>query len=309
MDVLLCRSIRCMIVDICECIYGQEYNLIYKYWDVLEQAIMEAFPEDEKIYLMLNEIRVCIERCNFLRVRDILTYGVDLFLFQQLNNLRQSERKYLIKEAKHQNDQALRTYHKNIWELLWEKSGCTRIECDYSGTENVSISILERNVKYRLFSDTNPWLESSGYIDAMEVSGRISDEMYVLGFGGGYVIEELEKRYPKMKIKVFIPNLDILEVVVSSISLSHVLQNKNLELNYEPMWLSFFITLDEHISAGEDIGFFIDRQELRACTGSEGIARQLTRYYTKKYEKSRSAVDNNTGKIIYKFINDNPMHC
>lgn len=301
MDVLTCRSIRRTIVHICECVYGQEYSLIYKYWEAIEQEIMEVFPENERLYLMLNEIRACMERSNFLRIRDILTYEIDPFLFQQLNNLSQSEREDLIKEANQQNGKALQTYHKDIWELLCTEKDCTRIECDYSGTENVSISVWEKNVKYKLFSDTNPWMESSGYIDAMEVSGRISGEMYVLGFGGGYVVEEMQRRYPEMRIKVFIPNLDIFGVVAAHISLSHILQNENLELCYEPMWLNFFT-----MKTASNFGTFIDRQELRACVGSVGVADQLTRYYNTGFRRIMNA--DQIGKKIYKYIKDNPVY-
>lgn len=304
MDILSCRSIRRTIVHICECVYGQEYNLIYKYWEAIEQEIMGAFPENERLYLMLNEIRASMEQHNFLRVRDILTYEVDLFLFKQLNNLSQSEREDLIKEAKHQNEQVLQTYHKDIWELLCGEKDCTRIECDFSGTENVSISVLEKNIKYRLFSDTNPWLESSGYIDAMEVSGRISNEMYVLGFGGGYIIEELQKRYPKMRIKVFLPNLDIFGAVVEHISLAHILQSDNLELCYEPMWLRFFTMKKEFMKT--DFGVFIDRQELRACVGSARVADQLTQYYNSEF--GRIMNENQIGERIYQFIKDNQVY-
>lgn len=306
MDILLCRFMRRLIVDICECVYGQKYNLIYKYWAVLDQKIMEVFPENETIYSMLKEIRVCMEQCNFLRIRDILTYEVDLFLFLQLKNVDQRERKYLIKEAKQQNEQVLHAYHKNIWELLCAENNCTRIECDYSGTENVSISVLEKNAKYKLFSNTNPWLESSGYIDAMEVSGHISDEMYILGFGGGYVIDELERRYPEMKIKVFIPNLDIFGAVAAHIPLSHILQNENLELYYEPMWLNFFTMEQETLKKGSRFGVFIDRQELRACVGSASVADQLTKYYDSVFER-RMDIDQ-IGKRIYKSIKDNPLY-
>ena len=210
MDALLCRSIRCRIVEICNCVYRQEYNLIYEYWYVLEQELLGVLRENEAIYAMVNEIQKCMEQCNFLRVRDILTYEIDVFLLQQLNSLSQSERKRLAKEAKEQNEQALQTYHQDVWELLRVGSDRERIECDYAGAENASISVLEGNTKYRLFSVINPWLECNGYVNAMEIAGRISEEMYMLGFGGGYVIGELKKRYPEMKIKVLIPNLDIL---------------------------------------------------------------------------------------------------
>lgn len=303
MNVLACRSMRRIIVDICECVYGQKYNLVYKYWDALEQEIMEAFPENERLHLILDEIRACMGQCNFLRVRDILTYEVDLFLFQQLNNLSQSEREYLVKEAKYQNEQALQTYHRDIWELLCAENGCTRIACDYSGTENVSISVLDKNVKYKLFSDTNPWLESSGYIDAMEVSGRISDEMNILGFGGGYVVEELQRRYPEMRIKVFLPNLDIFEAVLAHISLAHILQNDKLELYYEPIWLNFFTMKKEFMKAGSKVGAFIDRQELRACVGSAGAADQLMRYYNTGFREIMNA--DQIGEKIYRSIKGN----
>ena len=267
---------------------------------------MKVFPENERLRLMLDEIRVCMKQCNFLRVRDILTYGVDLFLFQQLNNLSQSEREKIIKEAKYQNEQVLQTNYKNIWERLCAQNGGTRIECGYSGTENVSISVLEKKGKYRLFSDSNPWLESSGYVDAMEVSGRISDEMCVLGFGGGYVIGELQKRYPKMKIKVFIPNLDIFEAVVAHISLSHILQNENLELHYEPIWLNFFAMKKESMKTGISFGGFIDKQELRACVGSVGVAEQLMEYYNIGFERRMDT--NEIGKQIYKLVKDDPVY-
>lgn len=300
MDVLAYRSVRHMIVDFCECVYRQDYDLIYKYWNAIEQEMIGVFLGNERLCLMLDEIRECMERCNFLRVRDILIYGVDLFLFQKLNSLSLSERRHLIEEAKYQNEQALQTYHKNIWELLCAEIDSTRIKYDYSGTENVSISVLEGNVNYRLFSDTNPWLESSGYIDALEVSGRISDEMYVLGFGGGYVIDELQKRYPKMRIRVFIPNLDIFGAVMEHISLSHIFRNENLELYYEPIWLNFFTMKKETQKKGSSVGVFIDRQELRACVGSAGVAEQLTRYYNIGFERTPDT--NQIGEKIYKLI-------
>ena len=78
MDALLCRSIRCRIVEICNCVYRQEYNLIYEYWYVLEQELLGVLRENEAIYAMVNEIQKCMEQCNFLRVRDILTYEIDV---------------------------------------------------------------------------------------------------------------------------------------------------------------------------------------------------------------------------------------
>lgn len=305
MDVLPCRFMRHKIVDICECVYGQKYKLIYKYWEELEQEVMRVFTENEKFSLVLDAIRECMEQCNFLRVRDILTYELDVLLFQQLNNVSQSERKYLVEEARQQNEEVLRIYHRNIWELLRVGNESTRIECDYSGTENVTISVLEENVKYRLFSNANPWMESSGYIAALEVSGRIFNEMYILGFGGGYVIEQLQKRYPEMRIKVFIPNLDIFRAVVTHISVAHILKNENLELYYEPMWLNFFTIKKESIKPGHRFGVFIDRQELRACVGSAGVADQLTRYYYTGFERIADA--GQVGKRIYTIIKNNPV--
>lgn len=57
-----------------------------------------------------------------------------------------------------------------------------------------------------------------------------------------------------MKIKVFIPNLDIFEAVVAHISLSHILQNENLELHYEPIWLNFFAMKKESMKTGISFG-------------------------------------------------------
>jgi len=67
MDILSCRAVRRMIVDFCECVYRQDFNSIYKYWNVIEQEMMKVFPENERLRLMLDEIRVCMKQCNFLR--------------------------------------------------------------------------------------------------------------------------------------------------------------------------------------------------------------------------------------------------
>lgn len=313
MDSLLFSQARYQIVQICDCIYRKKWEDLYNVWEKLDLQLEKIIPQNEKIYDVLAESRRCRAAGNFMRFHDLLSYEVDLFLARKLCGRTEDERKLLSRRAKVENMQALEMYHANILALLHTSNKSQRIKCSYAGTENVTISVKEGDCSFRLYSSINPWLECATILNMQDIEGEYLDEIYVLGFGGGHAVEELERRYPKAQIKVYLPNTDIFQAVVCNMPRSTVLLNQRLELLYDPMCICFFDMLEKNIGKKRKVTAHIDRQELRACFRSSIEAERMIIKYKNKLEQDdlqnyvcgfNSLEMDNVGKSIYEYINE-----
>lgn len=299
-DIILLRQIRYRIIEICNCIYMQTWSKVYEYWKALDTELMIIPFDDIMWYEILNQCRNCVMKGNFLRLRDLLVYEMDLYIVNQLCSLSKEIRISLANDAERENEEALRRYHKEMLELISSEDRKTRIECSYVGAENVSISIAESGGKYRLFSSVNPWLESSNLI--YEMVKEPCSEIYAFGFGGGYAIRELERRFNGAKIKVYISNLDIFQAVVKNISVSTILRYEKLEFIVDPIGMVFFIDISKKIRENDSFKFYIDYQELRACTGSAYIASDMLKD-SQKQIAADSILKGGIGEKIERYIN------
>lgn len=296
--VLMMRQARRRIIEICEYIYMRKWDVVRKFWNSLEPELAGIFVANEEGCKTLEQCRECINKGNYLRLWDLLVYAADFYIMEYLNGLGETDRRLLSEEAKEKNQEVLAEYHGKIFELVSKEKETSRIECIYVGTENVSISVKEEN-QFRLFSSVNPWRESAGLINGMDKGD--SDEVCVLGFGGGYTISEIERKYCGAKIKVYLPNLDIFKAVLCHIPVDTMLLNENLELYSDPLCLDFFSTIGRKLNENRNFKYFIDRQELKAGIGNGEIAEKVLKEY-QKIPKRNSVMEGKTGERIERYI-------
>lgn len=297
------RRIRRDIVAICNSIYKKEWNVVKKRWESLDGRLSDIILKDDKCYDYLLESRSCAAKGNDVRLRDLLLYEIDSYLTEILCSFSKEDRLILINDAQRQNEEALRLYYNHIFVEISKETDVSRVGCAYIGTENAGLSVKECGRQFRLFSFINPWLESADFVNEMDK--RKFNEICVLGFGGGYVIRELERRYPEAKIRVYLPNRDIFRTVVNYIEVSDILQNKNLEMCFDSVCLDFFSTVKEKMGRDKNFGFYIDRQELRASTGNIELSERLMAEYSGEWKSGNGAEEirmGSAGENIERYI-------
>lgn len=229
-DVYLLRRVRREIVAICRKICLQEWTIVGKCWETLELELTDSVLLKVIHGNFLDECRACIVRKNYLRLYDLLRYEIDLDIADCLSHLSKEDRMEMSENARKKNEEVLSIHYKKIFESIQKVGESVRITFSYTGTENVNIFVREEEYQFQLFSSENPWLESANFADGIERDKL--DEICVLGFGGGYLIQELERRFKHAKIKVYLPNIDIFKAVIDSIPVYEILQSKNLELYF-----------------------------------------------------------------------------
>ena len=299
MDTLILRQIREEIVRICDYIYRQNWNAVCDGWNLLEKELQNSTLENKNFYIALAESRICISNGNYLRLHDLLKYDIDFFIYKELYSLSVDDRRSLTEEARKENIGMLQKNHQNISSIIQEIHRFSRIIYSYEGADNISLSIKEGNQSFRLFSNTNPYLESLSLINANKTLNNCTKEIYVLGFGRGYIIRALKAKYPKAQINVYLPNKDVFNIVLSNILVNDILCDKKIDFFYDPTCLNFEEILRKKIQEREDIGFYVDYQELRACVRSIAAMNNLLVQYKYKGRDQKRAVNNCVGEDIY----------
>lgn len=303
-DEILClRQLRRKLVQICELIYQQNWSLVDENLKKLCLEYTKVISKDCED--AINQCRICVQKKNVIRLRDLLVQEVDFGIINQLFMVGEKDRKTLIEKARKDNEEALMNYHKNVWKKVCSINSKSRIECDFVGTENVNIIIKGNEQEFRLFSIVNPWQEANNLVD--NVAKRVFDQVYVLGFGGGFLIGELQRRFPNTKIKVYLPNMDIFYTVLQMIPVGNILRNNNLEFCCDPTCLLFLITISELLKKNEKIGICVDRQELRASMADPRAFDDWFRKYEAVCENTNTDKRNETetvGKRIVRDMND-----
>lgn len=299
-EILILRQLRRKIVEICECIYKQEWDSVNNYLRMIYSKYIKIILKYCSCQDIVRQCMVCVQKENSIRLRDLLVQEIDFHIAEQLFWVEEDIRKVLVERAKEDNRKALIACHNNILEKIYDRECESHIEFSYIGTENVNISIRENGHKYRLFSIVSPWKEANDLIDSMGI--RRFDEICVLGFGGGYVIGELQRKFQNARIKVYLPNIDIFRTVIHTIPVSNILRNKNLEFCYDPTCLLFMISVNELMKTNKKVGIYIDQQELRASMAN---AAELKRYIL-QYQANNIGEKNgvqNIGRQIEQYMN------
>lgn len=305
-EVLLIRKIRRRIAELCNDIFWGEWNAVCIQFHEIEKDLAYAIKEDSKEWEMLRQCRQCVGKRNILRLRDLLAYELDDRLAERLFLLPEWERTSLANNAKVENEETLRAYHPNIYDELYSESE-NQIDCHYEGTDNVTLTAWENGRSFRLFSNTNPWRESIDIVNYLARENKNPQEICVLGFGGGYTVGELIRRFPRSKIKVFLPNIDIFKMVIEHILVNDILQNKNLEIYPDSMCLYFLLTVKESAAKNDIFNFYIDRRELRACVCNTIMQENLIRECRKeqfRYRTARVTQQELVGGKIERYIMD-----
>ncbi|MDE6055989.1 MAG: hypothetical protein K2G55_20050 [Lachnospiraceae bacterium] len=274
-EVYSLRKARQQIIEICREICIQRWGMADRHWKLFETELMQPAFSELIGSIFFKECKICIAKKNYMRVHDLLQYDIDLNIAAQLLQLSEESRITLAKKAKKQNMETLEKYHKKIFASIQDVKKSARIKFSYTGTENISIYVREKKCEYKLFSSANPWMEGADLADGMKAENP--KEICVLGFSGGYVVNELAKRFEQAKIKVYLPNIDIFKVIIDNILVCNILQNKNIEFYPDPMGLMFFVKIWESVGQYEDFAFYIDRSELRACVGDQIVTDRLIR--------------------------------
>lgn len=263
-EVLIVRKNRRRIAELCNDIFWGEWDTVCIQFHEIEKDLAYVIKEDSKEWEILRQCRQCMDKRNILRLRDLLVYELDGVLAERLFLLPEKERISLAHHAKAENEKVLHTYHPNIYDKLYRESE-NQIDYHYEGTDNVTLTAWENERSFRLFSNTNPWRESIDFVNYLARGNKNPQEICVLGFGGGYTVGELIRRFPRTKIKVFLPNIDIFKMVIENILVNDILQNKNLEIYSDSMCLYFLLTVKEKAAKNDNFDFYIDRRELRVC--------------------------------------------
>lgn len=303
--ILILRQIRHRIVEICDFIYKQEWDLVNEYLSALDLEYAKILSEYCEYRELFSQCRICAQKENAMRLRDLLVHELDFCISNQLFMVNEKERKILAEKARQENEEALEMCHKDIWELIQNKNSTPRIECAYVGTENVSISVKQNDCKFRLFSIMSPWIEANGLLDSL--GNGSFEEIHVLGFGGGYLIGELQRKFREAKIKVYLPNIDIFQAVIHNISVSEILRNNNLKFYYDPACIIFIIALNGILKENKRVGIYIDQQELRSCRENVAQVEYWVRMYKGEYSNDDIAEKNETetvGKRINQYISN-----
>lgn len=278
------RNIRKEIVILSNCILQKRWIKVVNLWNDIEVAILKNVEASEELYRDLNDSRECIKSKNYIRFYEILIYKIDYYLLKKNRDISLANRKKLINLAKKDNEFAMRSYRMKLWDLVNKYNNTDRIDISLAGMENVSLSIKEGSKRFKLFSDVNPWLESANFIYTNKLIQRFTMkddfEVCILGFGGGHLIELLCQQYPHVYVNVFLPNLDIFKYVISNIKVTNILKNDMVKFIYDPLSFDFFYLIKEKIKKNEEIVFFIDRQELRACIRKADIVDRVLYLYS-----------------------------
>jgi len=295
-EIILFRQTRRRIVEICQKVYLHRWGEVNEYWMELKADIHRFDCINAVRRELLDECDVCIAYKNYLRFYDLLVYEVDSDIAFCLASISKEVREQLSVEARRRNEEILRKFHYKIFALVHSESKMERIACSYTGNENVSIYIKEKESMYKLFSSANPWLESINLLNNREKEQV--DEICVLGFCGGHLVAELARLYPQVRIKVYLPCIDIFKKVIEHIPICEILRNNNVQLCFDPTCLHFFMNVHENTERNKRFRFYINRPELRACVGDTDETEAAIWTNTIKKSKSSSLV----GREIERFI-------
>ncbi len=296
-DVLFLKSVRRRIIEICDYIYKQKWDEVYKSWKILNPKIYRFLKERGECREILDYSAESLKKGNFLRFHDLLLYELDIRFEEQLCKLTEKDRKVLAELYRQENEEALETYHEELLQIMHDADHASRITCSYTGADNVSMSIIEGSHSFQLFSYRNPWRESFELADGMKF--KMPDRIYVLGFGGGHTVGELQRRFPAAAIKVYLPNKDIFKAVLFHMAEKEILENRNTEFYLDSACIGFFSDVNKEKRKNNNFGFYIDRQELRACTGSAAMTDKIISRYKKEKAVVREA---DSGKKIHDYI-------
>lgn len=304
-EVLLIRKIRRRIAELCNDIFWGEWDAVCIQFHEIEKDLTYVIKEDSKEWEILRQCQQCMDKRNILRLRDLLAYELDEGLAERLFLLSEQERVSLAYYAKMENEKILRICHHNIYDKLHSDSR-GRIGCQYVGADNVTLTAWENGRSFRLFSNTNPWRESIDFVNCLARENKNPQEIYVLGFGGGYTVGELIRRFPRTKIKVFLPNIDIFKMVIEHILVNDIMQNKNLEIYPDSMCLYFLLTVKEIATPNDNFDFYIDRRELRACVCNTIMLENLNWVFRKQFRYGTAQVIQKelVGEKIERYIMD-----
>lgn len=304
-EILILRQIRRRIVEICDCIYKQKWNLVNECLSILDLGHAKLLSEHCACQDVLDQCKICVQKKNALRLRDLLMQELDFRIANQLLMINEKDRKVLIKKAKEENIAALEVHHIDIWKLIRNISSMPRIKYAYIGTENVAISIKENNQKFRLFSAKSPWIEANDLVDSL--GNGPFEEIHVLGFAGGYLIGELLCKFPDTKIKVYLPNIDIFKSVIDNIPVSYILKNRNVRFCYDCTCMLFILTVKEMLQKNKNLGVYIDSQEVRACRVEAAQLEYCIHMCKTEYgfgDIAKKSEAETVGRRIVQYIND-----
>ncbi len=95
-------------------------------------------------------------------------YEIDLDVTECLLNIGKEDRLCLSMEAERENKEILQSCHPKILQRVLDAHHTERISLSYTGTDNVSIFVREKEHRYMLFSGINPWLESADFADRIK---------------------------------------------------------------------------------------------------------------------------------------------
>jgi len=240
---------------LCQQIYDFDLSQFREKWDHLQGMLVngQLEAETEKIS---EEICYCIEKRNWIRLTELFLYLDDV-----------------IKKVLKQECTAMQDWHGSIWQknlsalkekdegladLIQASEKRSGIEIHPGGTEGCKILIHDKEKTVQLFSADNPWLVSAEYFRYSQA--KEYSDIYLWGFGGGFLTGWVQKKFPQASIHVYLYNLDIFYAVLYNICLDDILADSKTKFTYDPTALKF-IQAVHNIDADEKYGIFMDSVE------------------------------------------------
>lgn len=125
-------------------------------------------------------------------------------------------------------------YNKRLYEIINnEKKEISDVyEVGITRTGDITLSVdTDEYGKVKICSSGNPWQEALLYVEFFNTKDKI-ENIYVLGFGLGYHVQCLTKKYPKSNIIVLENDLSQIKIALKYRDLRELFSNKKVKLIY-----------------------------------------------------------------------------
>ncbi|ALS26097.1 SAM-dependent methyltransferase [Paenibacillus sp. 32O-W] len=123
----------------------------------------------------------------------------------------------------------LRSDYKNIYEQFRCTSmDTTKIAIESTKSGDPNIVVLNEGANARLYSQYDPIVEASKWMDQSEHQVEEHEHILIFGLGLGYHAEELARRYPHKKIYLYEPDPEVFKGYIEARDMRPLLNQSNI---------------------------------------------------------------------------------
>lgn len=194
----------------------------------------------EEIETMISELKETVAFHDYVYFGDLLELQVIPILFNMQSVLRSEVTIYSEDNMYFQNNlERLDKINPKLAQLLRNHTlqNQENYILEFTNLGTVSLSIQEDRFPYYIHSINNPF--EDGRIFAQKYYRPETKHYVIYGFGFGYHIIMMAKRYKDAKIDVFECDLDTLYLAFSYMDLSELLENPKIRIHYDPKFQLF----------------------------------------------------------------------